>query len=69
MESLKKQSLTEDQCQDLLARVRDGQYSDKTREEAAAYVEKAKACLDIFEPGEEMTVLKQAADFVLTRTK
>ncbi|NDV20436.1 polyprenyl synthetase family protein [Pseudodesulfovibrio sp. JC047] len=69
LRALKEQSLTDAQCQDILTRVRDGRYSEKTREEAAAYVEKAKACLDSFEPGEELVVLKQAADFVLTRTK
>jgi len=69
LEALKEKSLSDEQCQDILTQVREGRYSEKTREEAAAYVEKAKACLNGFEPGEELAVLKQAADFVLTRTK
>lgn len=66
---LRDKSLSEDQCADVLARIKDGGYSDKTRGEAAEFVEKAKACLAGFGPGEEVTVLEQAADFVLTRTK
>ncbi|WP_319583192.1 polyprenyl synthetase family protein [uncultured Pseudodesulfovibrio sp.] len=69
LEALKEGSLSESQAADILSQVREGGYSDKTRQEAAMYVEKAKACLDGFKPGEELVVLKQAADFVLTRTK
>lgn len=69
LEALKEGSLSEAQTADILDQVREGGYSEKTREEATQYVEKAKACLDGFEPGEELVVLKQAADFVLTRTK
>ncbi|MGL1861009.1 MAG: polyprenyl synthetase family protein [Pseudodesulfovibrio sp.] len=69
MEALGECSLTGDQCESILSQIKEGRYSEKTRDEAAAYVEKAKACLDGFPPGEEVTVLKQAADFVLTRTK
>lgn len=69
LEALAEGSLSEEQCQDVLEQVREGRYSEKTRDEAAAYVEKAKACLDGLASGEEVTVLKQAADFVLTRTK
>jgi octaprenyl-diphosphate synthase len=69
LEALKDKSLTETQCRDILDQVREGRYSEKTREEAAFYVEKAKACLSGFEQGAELIVLKQAADFVLTRTK
>jgi len=69
LEGLRGSSLSEDQCEAILTQVKEGRYSEKTRDEAAAYVEKAKACLEGFAPGEEITVLKQAADFVLTRTK
>ncbi len=69
LESLKTCSLSGDQCEAILCQIKEGRYSEKTRDEAAAYVEKAKACLEGFPPGEEVTVLKQAADFVLTRTK
>ena len=69
LEALKEGSLSEEQTADILDQVREGDYSAKTREEAALFVEKAKACLDGFAPGEELVVLKQAADFVLTRTK
>jgi octaprenyl-diphosphate synthase len=69
LDRLKKSDLTDEESEAILARVREGRYSEKTRDEAAAYVEKAKSCLESFAPGEEVTVLKQAADFVLTRTK
>jgi len=69
LEGLKDKSLTEAQCEDVLTQVREGRFSEKTREEASMYVERAKACLDGFGSGEEVVVLKQAADFVLTRTK
>lgn len=69
LEGLKDKSLSDGQCEAILEQVREGRYSEKTRDEAAHYVEKAKACLDGFGSGEEVTVLKQAADFVLTRTK
>ncbi|MBI9080688.1 MAG: polyprenyl synthetase family protein [Pseudodesulfovibrio sp.] len=69
LEALKEGSLSDDQCTDILSQVREGRYSEMTREEAARYVEKAKACLAGFASGEEVTVLEQAADFVLTRTK
>ena len=69
LEALKDGSLTESQCQAVLDQVREGDYSEKTRAEAAAYVARAKDCLASFGTGEEVTVLGQAADFVLTRTK
>jgi octaprenyl-diphosphate synthase len=69
LEALKEGSLSDDQCVDILNQVREGRYSEMTREEAARYVEKAKTCLVGFASGEEVTVLEQAADFVLTRTK
>jgi len=69
LDGLKECSLSADQCEAVLSQVKEGRYSEKTRDEAAAYVEKAKACLEGFTPGDEVTVLKQAADFVLTRTK
>ena len=69
LEALKDCSLTGDQCEAILGQVREGRYSEKTRDEAAAYVEKAKSCLAGFAPSEELTILGQAADFVLTRTK
>jgi len=69
MDGLKQGSLTDDQCESILSQVKEGEYSEKTRDEAASYVEKAKACLAGFAPGEDVTVLKQAADFVLTRSK
>ncbi|BCS88507.1 polyprenyl synthetase family protein [Pseudodesulfovibrio sediminis] len=69
LEALKEKSFTETQLSEVLTLVREGRYSEKTRDEAAVYVEKAKACLSGFQPGEELEVLKQAADFVLTRTK
>lgn len=69
LEALGEQSLSEAQCEDILHQVRDGGFAEKTRQEAARYVEKAKACLDGVGSGEETAVLRQAADFVLTRTK
>ncbi|CCH48906.1 polyprenyl synthetase family protein [Pseudodesulfovibrio piezophilus] len=69
LRGLKEGSLSESECHTILTRVREGRFSEKTRDEAAAYVEKAKACLDGLAPGEPVVVLKQAADFVLTRTK
>lgn len=69
LDALKEKSLSGEQCESILAQVREGRYSEKTRDEAARYVEKAKACLESFGESEEVTVLKQAADFVLTRTK
>jgi len=69
LEALKDGSLTDGQSEAVLNQVREGRYSEKTRDEAAAYVEKAKDCLAGFAPSDEVTVLKQAADFVLTRTK
>ena len=69
LDALKEKSLSEAQCEDVLVQVREGRYSEKTREEAARFVEKAKACLDGLGSDEEVAVLKQAADFVLTRTK
>ena len=69
LEGLKDCSLSGDQCESILSQVKEGKYSEKTRDEAAAYVEKAKACLEKLPPSEHVTVLKEAADFVLTRTK
>jgi octaprenyl-diphosphate synthase len=69
LEALKEGTLSEAQTRDVLEQVREGRYSERTREEAARYVDRAKACLEGFEPGDELVVLKQAADFVLTRTK
>ncbi len=69
LEALKDGSLTDEQCEALLGQVREGRYSEKTRDEAAVFVEKAKACLAPFGQGKEVAVLSQAADFVLTRTK
>ncbi|WP_316897401.1 polyprenyl synthetase family protein [Pseudodesulfovibrio indicus] len=69
LEALKDGSLSEGQCADILEQVREGRYSERTRDEAAFYVEEAKSRLDGLGTGEEVTVLKQAADFVLTRTK
>ena len=69
LESLAECSLSGEMCSSILDQVREGRYSEKTRDEAAAYVEKAKACLAGLTPGDEVTVLEQAADFVLTRTK
>jgi octaprenyl-diphosphate synthase len=67
--ALRDGTLSEAASRDILDRVREGRYSEKTREEAARYVERAKDCLVGFEPGEELAVLRQAADYVLTRTK
>ena len=69
LEALKDGSLSDGQCQAVLSKVREGGYSEKTRAEAAAFVARAKDCLAPFGSGEEVTVLGQAADFVLTRTK
>ncbi|WP_419786809.1 polyprenyl synthetase family protein [Pseudodesulfovibrio sp.] len=66
---LRDKSLTEEQCKSVLDRVRAGKYADKTRAEAAVFVEKAKATLTSLGESEAVTVLGQAADFVLTRTK
>ena len=69
LEGLRTKSLSEDQCAALVEQVREGGFADRTREEAAAYVAKAKASLDSFIPGPEVIILRQAADFVLTRNK
>lgn len=61
--------LTDEQCAEVLAQVQDAGCAERTRDEAAIYVERAKACLAGLPPGEERTVLGQAADYVLTRTK
>jgi len=41
----------------------------KTRQYAADYIEKAKQCLEPLPECAESRVLKQAADYVLTRSK
>jgi len=69
LEALRDRSLSESQCAAVLARVREGRFAEKTRAEAAVFVEKAKQALAPFGEGEAVTVLRQAADFVLTRTK
>jgi len=66
---LRDRSLSEAQCEDVLARVRAGDHAGKTRAEAAVFVERAKATLSSLGEGEPVAVLRQAADFVLTRTK
>ena len=69
LEALRERSLSPEQCESVLARVREGRFAEKTRAEAAFYVDKAKQTLAPFGEGEAVTVLGQAADFVLTRTK
>ena len=69
LEALRQRSLSPEQCESVLARVREGRFAEKTRAEAAFYVDKAKQALAPFGEGEAVTVLGQAADFVLTRTK
>ncbi|MUM77781.1 polyprenyl synthetase family protein [Pseudodesulfovibrio sp. F-1] len=66
---MRDSELTDEQCAEVLAQVQDAGSAGRTREEAAVYVERAKACLALLPPGEERTVLGQAADYVLTRTK
>ncbi|WP_147820015.1 polyprenyl synthetase family protein [Salidesulfovibrio onnuriiensis] len=69
LDALREKRLTPDQCVSIVEQVVDGGYADRTRQEAAAYVERAKQALAGFPDCREVTVLKQAADYVLTRTK
>lgn len=69
LEALREKRLTPAQCAAVVEQVREGGYADRTREEAAAFVHKAKDALSGFPECEEVVVLKQAADYVLARTK
>ncbi|MEF2231345.1 MAG: polyprenyl synthetase family protein [Pseudodesulfovibrio sp.] len=69
LDALRNRSLSENRCAAMLALVREGDFAGKTRAEAAVFVGKAKQALTPFGEGEAVTVLRQAADFVLTRTK
>ncbi len=67
--ALKERRLSPDQCADIVEQVVEGGYAERTRQEAAEFVARAKRALDGFPDCREVTVLKQAADYVLTRTK
>ncbi len=54
---------------EVLNRVREGGFVDKTRAVAQDYVNKALKSLDVFPECNEKDVLLQAAEFVLTRKK
>ncbi|KAB1442722.1 polyprenyl synthetase family protein [Pseudodesulfovibrio senegalensis] len=69
LDALRERRLSAEQCTDIVTQVRDGGYADRTRDEAAAYVQKAKDALGPFPDCPELTVLRQAAEYVLTRTK
>ncbi|GAB7022069.1 polyprenyl synthetase family protein [Salidesulfovibrio brasiliensis] len=69
LDRLKEKSLSPEMTDTVLSRIRSGGYAEKTRQEAAAFVEKAKDSLAGFPEGVELTVLRQVADYVLTRTK
>lgn len=69
MDALREKRLSPAQCAAMVEQVVDGGYAESTRQEAAAYVERAKHALAGFPDCREVTVLRQAADYVLTRTK
>ena len=66
---IKNRTLSDEKRDHVLAEIRKHGLGTRTRTYAAEYVEKAKSCLDPLPEGEEKQVLKQAADFVLTRKK
>lgn len=66
---LKTGDIPDEEAAPVLERIRAGGYAEKTRDEAAMYVEKAKAALAGMADSAELAVLRQAADYVLTRNK
>lgn len=66
---IKKRTLSDERREQVLADIRKHDLGARTRAYAAEYVEKAKACLGTLPESVESRVLKQAADFVLTRKK
>ncbi len=69
LEKLREDALTEQEIRQILADVAKHDFAQQTRQEATAYVAKAKAALEPLPEGKEKIVLKQAADFVLAREK
>ena len=66
---IKNQTLSDDERMHVLAEIRKNELGVRTRQYAADYIDQAKKCLDSFPESVERRVLKQAADFVLTRSK
>ncbi|NDV25368.1 polyprenyl synthetase family protein [Desulfovibrio sp. JC010] len=66
---IKNRTLSDEKREHVLAEIRKHGLGSRTRTYAAEYVEKAKSCLAPLPESEEKQVLKQAADFVLTRKK
>lgn len=66
---IKNRTLSDENRDKILAEIRKHELGTKTRQSAADYIEKAKLCLEPLPDSVECRVLKQAADFVLTRSK
>lgn len=66
---IKNRTLSDAQREKVLAEIRKNELGVRTRQYAADYIEKAKECLEPLPDTHELMVLKQAADFVLTRSK
>lgn len=62
-------SLAPDRLEDVVEKVRGAGLGQKTRRYAGGYVEEAKSHLRAFPESPERTILEQAADFVLLRSK
>ncbi|WP_320170853.1 polyprenyl synthetase family protein [Maridesulfovibrio sp.] len=67
--AIKSRTLSDEKRDFLLAEIRKHDFGARTRQYAADYIEKAKKCLEPLPDSAECRVLKQAADFVLTRSK
>ncbi len=69
LSEIKNRTLSDAKRDEVLENIRAQGLGTKTRESAASYIEKAKACLAPLSDSAECRILKQAADFVLTRSK
>ena len=66
---IKNRTLSDERRDQVLEDIRKHEFGAKTRAFAAEYIEKAKQCLAPLPESVEGRVLRQAADFVLTRSK
>ncbi|WP_031480621.1 polyprenyl synthetase family protein [Maridesulfovibrio frigidus] len=66
---IKDRTISDAKRDAVLESIREQGLGTKTRQYAADYIEKAKECLSLLDDSVECLVLKQAADFVLTRRK
>ncbi|WP_432737881.1 polyprenyl synthetase family protein [Maridesulfovibrio sp. FT414] len=69
LSGIKTRTLSDEQRDHVLAEIRRHDLGGRTRQYAADYIEKAKMSLEPLPDSPERRVLKQAADFVLTRSK